>query len=95
MEIKNEEEIIVLMKMLSNKNRLKILQSIYTAKKDLCVNEISKLTKISQSLTSHQLAYLSARGVIEGHRIGQTMCYTPAKNKLANKLLELLKSIST
>ncbi len=95
MLIKNEAEIVILMKMLSNKSRLKILYIIYNAEKDLCVNEISRLAQISQSLTSHQLAYLSANGVVEGHRMGQTMCYLPAKNELSNALSKLLKLFST
>jgi predicted transcriptional regulator len=90
----NHHEAVTLMKMLSNVNRLKILRIIYSAKKDLCVNEISALAHISQSLASHQLAYLSAHSVVEGHRIGQTMCYIPANNELSKKLLKILNIIS-
>jgi len=89
-ETETEIEIVTLMKILSNVHRLKILRIIYKAKVDLCVNQIAEKAKISQSLASHQLAYLSAHGVVEGHRIGQTMCYVPAKNKLATKLFKLL-----
>lgn len=86
-----ESENVLLMKILGNANRLKILRIIYDAKKDLCVNEIAELSHISQSLASHQLAYLSARGVVEGHRMGQTTCYIPAKNDLSNTLFKVLK----
>ena len=89
-----ENENVLLMKILSNTNRQKILQIVYNAKTDLCVNQISELANISQSLTSHQLAYLSAHGLVESHRMGQTMCYVPAKNKLAEKLLKVLKVLS-
>ena len=89
-----ESENVLLMKILGNVNRQKILRIVYGAKKDLCVNEISELACISQSLTSHQLAYLSAHGVVEGHRMGQMMCYMPAKNELSSKLVKVLKVLS-
>jgi DNA-binding transcriptional ArsR family regulator len=89
-----ENENVLLMKILGNAKRQKILRIVYGEKKDLCVNEIAELAQISQSLASHQLAYLSAHGVVEGHRIGQTMCYVPAKNKLSSKLEKVLKVLS-
>lgn len=89
-----ESENVSLIKILGNANRQKILQILYGAKKDLCVNEISELAHISQSLASHQLAYLSSYGVVEGHRMGQTMCYMPARNELSNKLVKILKVLS-
>lgn len=82
---------ILIMKVLSNDSRLKIMKIIYEAKGDLCVYQIAKLAKISQSLASHQLAYLSAHGVIDSYRNGQTMCYILAKNELSKKIIEVLK----
>ena len=92
--INTESENVLLMKILGNANRQKILWIVFGAKKDLCVNEISELAHISQSLASHQLAYLSAYGVVEGHRMGQTMCYMPAKSELSSKLIKVLKVLS-
>lgn len=89
-----ESENVLLMKILGNANRQKILQIVFGAEKDLCVNEIAELAHISQSLASHQLAYLSAHGVVEGHRMGQTMCYMPAKGELSNKLVKVLQVLS-
>ena len=89
-----ESENVLLMKILGNVNRQKILRIVYGAKKDLCVNEVAELAHISQSLASHQLAYLSAHGVVEGHRMGQTMCYMPAKGELSSKLVKILKVLS-
>lgn len=89
-----DNETVMLMKTLSNVHRLKILRIIYSSKKDLCVNEIAELAKISQSLASHQLAYLSAHGVVEGHRMGQTMCYVATKSELSSKLVKVLKVLS-
>lgn len=89
-----EDKNVLLMKILGNANRQKILHIVYTAKKDLCVNQIADMAGISQSLASHQLAYLSAYGVVEGHRMGQTMCYMPAKGELSSKLVKVLKVLS-
>ena len=89
-----ESENVLLMKILGNTNRQKILQIVYSSKKDLCVNQISKLAQISQSLASHQLAYLSAHGVVKGHRMGQTTCYIPTKSKFSSKLLKILNILS-
>lgn len=89
-----EGENVLLMKILGNATRQKILRIVYGAKKDLCVSEIAELARISQSLASHQLAYLSLHGVVEGHRMGQTMCYMPTKSKLSSKLVKVLKVLS-
>ncbi len=89
--MKDTSENILIMKILSNPHRLKILGVLFGGKKDWCVNEISKIVGISQSLASHQLSYLSVRGVIEGHRVGQTMCYMPVNNKTSNKIQSILK----
>lgn len=88
--MKNETEAVTLMKILSNVHRLKILRIIYTENTDLCVNQIAEKASISQSLASHQLAYLSAHAVVLGHRVGQTMCYEPGKNTMSNKLQKVL-----
>lgn len=89
-----ESENVLLMKILGSANRQKILRIMYGAKKDICVSEIAELARISQSLASHQLAYLSAHGVVEGHRMGQMMCYMPAKGELPSKLLKILNVLS-
>lgn len=92
--MKKELEDVLVMRIMGNTNRLNILRIIYNASTDLCVNQISDLANISQSLTSHQLAYLSAHGVVEGHRMGQTMCYVPANNALAHKIRRILTILS-
>jgi len=89
-----ESENVLLMKILGNASRQRILRIVYGAKKDMCVNEIAKLADISQSLASHQLAYLSARGVVEGHKMGQTVCYMSTKNELSKKLSKVLNALT-
>jgi len=89
-----ESENVLLMKILGNVSRQRILRIVYGMKKEICVNEIAKLADISQSLASHQLAYLSAHGVVEGHKMGQTVCYVSTKNELSKKLLKVLNTLT-
>jgi len=89
-----EKENVLLMKILGNASRQRILRIVYGAKKDICVYEIAKLADISQSLASHQLAYLSAHGVVEGHKMGQTVCYMSNKNELSKRLLKVLNVLT-
>jgi len=94
MKTESESENVLLIKILGNASRQGILRIVYGAKKDICVNEIAKLANISQSLASHQLAYLSAHGVVEGHRTGQTICYVSTKNELSKKLVKVLNALT-
>jgi len=89
--MKKIQETTLSIKILSNNNRFMIMESLFNTKENLCVNEIAKAIKISQSLASHQLAYLEAYGIVKGHRIGQTMCYMPTKTSLAKKIGRIIK----
>jgi ArsR family transcriptional regulator len=89
-----ESNKIVLMRVLSNLNRYKILKLIYSSNRDLCVNEISQTVQISQSLASHQLAYLTSKGLVKAHRMGQIICYLKENNALSEKLLKVLNILA-
>lgn len=82
-------------KVLSNKNRFAIMQLIFGAEEDLCVHEISEAVGISQSATSHQLAFLEAHGVVEGVRHGRTKCYVPTDVKLTKKVARVITSLES
>lgn len=88
------EEQIQIGKIISNSNRLQILKYLFEATQEVCVYQISQKVGISQSLASHQLAYLSARGVVEGYRVGQTMCYKIVNSKYAHVLSHVVKILS-
>ena len=88
--MKKEDEAVLIMKTLSNPHRLAILALLEKTKQDMCVNDIADKIGISQSLTSHQLAYLEARGVVKGHRYGQTTCYKPMKNSISRKISHVI-----
>lgn len=85
------QEAVTIMKLLSNTHRLEILSLLKKSKKDLCVYQIAEGVGISQSLASHQLAYLDARKVIEGERMGQTTCYRLSKNPITKKIVSIIK----
>lgn len=92
--MKNLQEVTLPIKILSNQNRFAIMLLLLKSKENLCVNEVADAVGISQSLASHQLAYLEARGAVIGHRTGQIICYRPTNTPLAKKIravVELLK----
>ncbi len=82
------------LKILSNKNRYSILKLLLFSSKDLCVHEIADSVGMSQSATSHQLAYLEARGVVSSVRMGKTKCYIPTENEVTDKILAIIKSLT-
>jgi len=87
------EDAVSALKILSNRNRYTIMRTLFSAERDLCVHELSKTIGISQSATSHQLAYLEARGVVESVRMGKTKCYLPTGTILTGKLLGVIQSL--
>ena len=70
------------------------MKTLFYTKKNLCVNEIAKAISVSQSLASHQLAYLEAFGVIKGHKTGQVTCYMPTKISLSKKIKQIIKLLN-
>jgi len=91
--MKDLKEALDSIKILSNANRFAIMSLLFEAKKDLCVSEIAEAIGISQSLASHQLAYLEARGVVEGHRMGQMICYITSATPLSKKVARVIQSL--
>jgi predicted transcriptional regulator len=82
------------MKILSNTNRYDLLKLLLNTKRDLCVHELSEKVGISQSATSHQLAYLEALGVVRSVRTGRTKCYVPTDASLTRKVAKVIKSLN-
>lgn len=80
-------------KILSNTNRYAIIKLLLSTKRDLCVHELSETIGISQSATSHQLAYLEGRGVVKSVRMGRTKCYLPTESVLTKKVAGVIQSL--
>jgi len=80
-------------KVLSNMHRYAIMKLLLNTRKDLCVHELSAIVGISQSATSHQLAYLEARGAVKSARMGKAKCYTPQDSALTKKIAQVISSL--
>ena len=87
----NVQEAMIVIKILCNPNRFAIVSLLSGSKKDFCVSEIADAVGISQSLTSHQLSYLEARGVVQSMRMGQTMCYMLSTTPITKKVIGVIK----
>jgi len=85
------QEAMIIIKILCNPNRFAIISLLSGTKNDFCVGEIAEAVGISQSLTSHQLSYLEARGVVQSMRMGQTMCYMLSSGSVVKKIVEIIK----
>ncbi len=84
-----------IMKTLSNPHRLSILLLLSQTTDDLCVSQIADYVKISQSLASHQLAYLEARSLVVSERKGQTICYTLKESPTVEKVITIITILNT
>lgn len=82
---------MTIIKILCNPNRFAIISLLSGAKRDLCVSEIAKEIGISQSLASHQLSYLEARGVVHSMRMGQSMRYILSSLPITKKVVGVAK----
>jgi predicted transcriptional regulator len=88
-------ESVVVLKILGNVHRFAILRLLLAANgKEYCVNEIAEKVGISQSLTSQNLAYLVARGALEGHRVGQTTCYALANTSVVKMIARVMVALA-
>ena len=87
------DDLHTIARMLSSKSRLKIITLILSSAEDQCVNEIAEAVSLTHSATSHQLAKLEAAGLVESHRMGQTICYTAKNSSLTNKLKKIISII--
>ncbi len=87
----NMQDAMVVIKILCNPNRFSIISLLSKIKSDICVSEIAKEVGISQSLASHQLSYLEARGVVKSMRMGQSMCYMLSSLPITKKVIEITK----
>jgi len=84
-----------ILKIISSKTRFQIVSMLLNSeKKTPCVNEIADTIGISHSATSHQLAKLEDKGVVNSHRTGKTICYK-IKNNETTKLLRSIITILT
>jgi len=80
-----------IIKTISDPTRVKILLFLIKENREICVNEIAGSIGATHSATSHQLAKLEDRMVVECFRRGQMMCYKITNTQEAQKILKILK----
>lgn len=73
-----------LFKIFGDTTRLKILFTLMGH--DLCVQDIAKQTKTTQSAVSHQLRILKQQHLVGYHRVGRTIVYS-LTNRHVNAIL--------
>ena len=86
----NYEKDCEICKVLSNINRLKILNSMKD--KYLAVSEISKKTKLPQPVVSQHLSIMKMKGLVESRKKG-SFVYYKTKYKDLIKALKIIKNI--
>lgn len=86
----NLAEVYNFLKIISDKNRLKIICLL--KKETLCVCKIFQALNISQKLTSHHLGKLKKAGLLDKKREGSFVYYSLNK-KIFNEKIKLLNQL--
>ena len=81
-------------KLLSNANRLKIINLLIQNKDGLVVNDISLNLKIASNNVSNHLLRLRENGILRAKQNGNFMSYSIRDNRFA-EILELAKKLAT
>ena len=82
------------LKILSSKTRFQILSLLLHAGYDPCVNDIADTIGLSHSATSHQLAKLEDKGIVNSYRRGQTICYHVKETSITKQLRSVIDQFS-
>lgn len=81
-----------MLRFLGDPSRAALLLLLAERPSGFTVGEIADALAITHSATSHQLAGLEERGIIEGFREGQAVRYRLAKSSVARGALALLRA---
>lgn len=83
-----------ILKSLSDESRIRILNLLLNTE-ELCVCDMQKILKISQTKVSRHLSYLKNADLVQDKRIGMWVVYSISNNqdKYISKLIEDLKNI--
>lgn len=73
------ENIVDVLKALSDETRLRILNLLYS--RDLCVCDIVEALQITQTKASRHLRYLKNAGLVDDRKQAQWVYYSAVKNK--------------
>lgn len=86
----NSKKAADFVKILSNQSRLIVLCSLI--EKPMCVNDLVKITEISQSALSQHLAKMSQENMVVGQKRGNQIFYS-VSDKNVKKIINVLHDI--
>lgn len=89
-EIKHMEEAAYVLKAISNGTRLCVI-SLLSKHDELNVSQLVEELKCEQSLLSHHLTDMRAKGILNCRRDGKN-CYYSLKNKQIVQILDCIRS---
>ena len=82
-------ELTPLLKLISDPSRLAILLNL--RRQALCVNELVKTTRLSQSLVSHHLKDLRDGKLVIGEKLGRQVTYSLTAE--GNRIMQILQNL--
>lgn len=85
--VQNADEAAMLLKAMSNKNRLMVMCSLFND--EMSVGELNKQIPLSQSALSQHLAALRQAGLVSTRRKSQTIFYKISSDAAATIILAL------
>lgn len=80
---------VLILKMMANKTRLKILCLLKKNKDGICVGNMEEILNIPQSSVSQHLAHLRNTGIISCEKNGKKVCYNIVDETVEKILSEL------
>lgn len=86
------ERTVLILKMMANPIRLKILQALLEREKaecETCVSKLEELLDVPQSSVSQHLAHLRNSGILTSSKRGKTVCYS-INNETVEKILHCI-----
>lgn len=89
-ELNQMEQAAYTLKAISNGTRLCVI-SLLADKEELNVTEIGEKLQCEQSLLSHHLTDMRAKGILNCRREGKN-CFYSLKNKQITKILDCIRS---
>lgn len=89
-EVEKMEEAAYMLKAISNGTRLNVI-SILKSNEELTVSQLVEMTECEQSLLSHHLTDMRAKGVLNCRKEGKN-CFYSLKNRQITQILDCIQS---
>lgn len=89
-EVEKMEEAAYMLKAISNGTRLRVI-SILKSNEELTVSQLVEMTACEQSLLSHHLTDMRAKGVLNCRKEGKN-CFYSLKNRQITQILDCIQS---